>query len=138
MTHVLVAAHAGLSKSLIVSSELIMGSRPNVHFVEFVTGITIDTLTARFFEVFLRLEQEDKLLILVDVYGGSVGNVAASFISRLALEDRQRCECISGVNLSMLLTALELREDLALSDLKEACYRRGKEAIRDIKQEFKL
>lgn len=138
MIHVLVAAHAGLARSIIVSSDLIMGSRENVHFIEFLTGVTVDGLTRRFFDVYHKLEREDELLILVDIYGGSVGNVAAAFLGRLPKEDRERCECISGVNLTMLMTALEERDELSLADLRRLCIERGKAAVKDIKQEFNL
>ncbi|MDL2224742.1 PTS sugar transporter subunit IIA [Eubacteriales bacterium OttesenSCG-928-M02] len=138
MIHVLVAAHAGLARSIIVSSDLIMGPQEHVHFIEFLTGVTIDTLTRRFFDVYHKLDAADELLILVDIYGGSVGNVAAAFLGRLSHKERERIECVSGVNLTMLMTALEAREELSLLDLKRLCIERGKAAVKDMKQEFKL
>lgn len=52
------------------------------------------------------------MLFLVDIFGGTPYNAAASFIA----ED-QRMDMAAGVNLPILLEVLSLREHLALKDL---------------------
>ena len=51
------------------------------------------------------LEKGSKVLILVDLFGGSPSNIA------LSLAKKENVDVISGVNLSMVMYSLEHRDD---------------------------
>ena len=51
------------------------------------------------------LEKGEKVIILVDLFGGSPSNIA------LSLAKKEDVDVISGVNLSMVMYALEHRDD---------------------------
>jgi len=140
MIHVLVAAHAEAGKNLLLGAELIIGKQPSTHSIEYRVGDDLNALKVQFQGVFSAVGKEDSLLIFVDLYGGSLCNVAALFLSKLPKEQKDRCACISGANLPMVLYALEAREreGVTLEGLKDECLRIGLDGIRDIKKEFRL
>lgn len=140
MVHVLVAAHAEVGRNILLGAEFILGNQPSTHSIEYHVGDDLNLLRVQFQGVLSSIPKEDSLLIFVDLYGGSLCNVAASFMSKLSKADISRCACISGANLPMVLHALQAREQekIDLAELKDACLRVGKESIRDIKKEFRL
>lgn len=63
-------------------------------------------------------------VILTDIFGGSATN-----ISLTASKDLPKCNVITGLNLSMLLTALNSRKKLTAKELAEKIEADGKRAV---------
>lgn len=63
-------------------------------------------------------------VILTDIFGGSATNIALT-----AAKDCQGAHVITGLNLSMLLTALNNRKKLAAKELAEKIESDGKRAV---------
>lgn len=63
-------------------------------------------------------------VILTDIFGGSTTN-----ISLTASKDLPNCHVITGLNLSMLLTALNSRKKLSAKELAEKIEADGKRAV---------
>ena len=61
------------------------------------------------------VDGSDGVLLLADLLGGSPYNAAAMCI------DGVHTECLTGLNLSMLLTALDQREFCGLVELAQEC-----------------
>ena len=63
-------------------------------------------------------------MVLTDIFGGSATNIALT-----ATKECAQCHVITGLNLSMLLTALNSRKKLAAKELAEKIESDGKRAV---------
>ena len=63
-------------------------------------------------------------IVLTDIFGGSATNIALT-----ATKDCAKCYVITGLNLSMLLTALNSRKKLDAKELAEKIEADGKRAV---------
>ncbi len=69
-------------------------------------------------------------MVFVDLYGGTPSN---SIALNLDLNGNEiNIECITGVNLPMLLEALTMRNNLKLSELKKYCIEAGINGVKDL------
>lgn len=82
-----------------------------------------------------RLEQGQEFLILVDLFGGTPFNIAASLLSH-AETCGKRVELVSGVNLPMLMEVILNLEDAGLDELVHSAQEMGKFGIRDLMAEL--
>ena len=67
---------------------------------------------------------EEGAIVLTDIFGGSATN-----ISLTASKDLPKCHVITGLNLSMLLTAANSRKKLNAKELAEKIEADGKRAV---------
>lgn len=78
------------------------------------------------------LKKGEKVLILVDLFGGSPSNIA------LSLAKKEDIDVISGVNLSMVMYALEHRDDKTdLETMVDGIIRSARQNITGAKQLLK-
>ena len=81
---------------------------------------------------------DDGVLVFVDLYGGTPCNVTAANINREVDGKTPNIECLSGVNLPMLIEALGMRGALSLQEIKDHCMGMIADTCKDIKAEFNL
>jgi PTS system mannose-specific IIA component len=108
MIGVVVVTHGQLATELVNAAEMIVGDLPR--FVAVSIGWHEDTQEARteIEQAIERVRQEDGVLILTDMFGGTPSNLAMSFLTE------GKVEVITGVNLPMLIKLANLsgRADL--------------------------
>jgi PTS system ascorbate-specific IIA component len=123
MIGILIISHGDLGNSLINCANHVMGKRPE-HLVHL--GITIqddpDVIILNALELLKQLDCGDGVLILSDICGATPCNIATELVNP------GRVECLSGVNLSMLIRALTYR-DKSLESLVEKALSGGKEGV---------
>jgi len=123
MIGILIISHGDLGNSLINCANHVMGRRPE-HLVHL--GVTIqddpDVVILNALELLKQLDCGDGVLILSDICGATPCNIATELVSP------GRVECLSGVNLSMLIRALTYR-DKSLESLVEKALSGGKEGV---------
>ena len=123
MIGILIISHGDLGNSLINCANHVMGKRPE-HLVHL--GITIqddpDVIILNALELLKQLDCGDGVLILSDICGATPCNIATELVNP------GRVECLSGVNLSMLIRALTYR-DKSLELLIEKALSGGKEGV---------
>lgn len=123
MIGILIISHGDLGNSLINCANHIMGKRPE-HLVHL--GVTIqddpDVIILNALELLKQLDRGDGVLILSDICGATPCNIATELVNP------GRVECLSGVNLSMLIRALTYR-DKSLESLVEKALSGGKEGV---------
>lgn len=135
MIGILIVAHGALGKELLNSAELIVGKQQNVMSLGLFHGDNIEYLRENSLKAIKELDEGDGVLVFVDLYGGSPSNAMALNLKVLM---NSKVECITGVNLPMLLEALTNRSIMPLEELKKHCIEIGHASIKDLIYEFKL
>lgn len=124
MIGILIVTHRQLGDALIDCVEFILGQRP-----EALDAISIDLrenaggLHQKLESGIKKLKADGGVLLLTDMFGGTPSNLSYSF-----LEDG-RIEVISGVNLPMVIKAVNMRQEKSLTELAEFLETFGKKSI---------
>lgn len=124
MIGILIVTHRQLGDALIDCSEFILGNRPDA-----LDAISIDLsenagdLRHKLESGIKKLKADGGVLILTDMFGGTPSNLSYSF-----LEDG-RIEVISGVNLPMVIKAVNMRQGKTLAELAGQLESFGKRSI---------
>ncbi len=124
MIGIVIVTHGRLCDALIETAELILGARP-----EAITPVSInltedaDKLRGKIGRGIKSVNRNKGILIMTDMFGGTPSNLSYSFL------DEGRVEVISGVNLPMLIKAVNSRKQMELGDLAECLETFGKKSI---------
>lgn len=138
MIQILIVTHADMAKGILSSAELIMGPQKNIATIGLCGEDSFESFNEKVRGKLAELANEDGVLVFVDLYGGTPCNVTAANINRPIDGKTPHCECVSGVNLPMLIEALSMRESMTLEELKDHCITTAPEGVKDIKKEFNL
>lgn len=126
MVALLLVTHGDLAKSLLNSAALIMGEAPLIESYGLYHGDDIDELKDKVKSAIQRLDKQSEgsgVLVLTDLLGGSPYNATAR--SLYELKDTVKAECITGVNLPILLEVATSVSFMNLDELKETCLKSG-------------
>ncbi|RLC02025.1 MAG: PTS fructose transporter subunit IIA [Deltaproteobacteria bacterium] len=124
MIGITIVTHRQLGDALIDAAGFILGSRPDaVVSISIDINEKVDTLRSDIAKAIKRVHQDEGVLILTDMFGGTPSNLSYSF-----LEDG-KVEVISGVNLPMLIKAVGSRDKMALTELAVHLETYGKKSI---------
>ncbi|MEE8430985.1 MAG: PTS sugar transporter subunit IIA [Candidatus Desulfatibia sp.] len=124
MIGIVIATHSKLGDALIDAAEFIIGNRPETTVsVSINLSENVDKLRQKIVEGIKKVDQKEGVLILTDMFGGTPSNLSYSFL------EEGRVEVISGVNLPMLIKAVEAREKTQLSELAVDLEAFGKKSI---------
>ena len=124
MTGILIVTHAELGNTLIDTLEFILGKPQNQ-----LAAISIDIkddpddLRKKIKKGIQDVHSENGVVILTDMFGGTPSNLSYSF-----LEEGQ-VEVISGVNLPILMKAVNARDKMNIEDLTATLVEHGKKSI---------
>lgn len=124
MVGIVIVTHCQLGEALVEAAEFILKERPAA-----VVPVSIDLnenvrkLRDKIAEAIKTVNQKKGIMILTDMFGGTPSNLSYSF-----LEEGQ-IEVLSGVNLSILLKAVDARRKESLSDLAKTLEEYGKRSI---------
>jgi PTS system mannose-specific IIA component len=124
MIGIVIATHSQLGDALIDAAKFILGNRPETTVsVSLNLNENADKLRQKIVEGIKKVDQQEGVLILTDMFGGTPSNLSYSFL------EEGRVEVISGVNLPMLIKAVEAREKTQLSELAVDLEAFGKKSI---------
>ncbi len=126
MTQIVIVTHGRLGEELLRTAEMILGPQEGVHAVSLLAEEGPETFQDKLDAVLQRAGADDTL-ILLDFLGGTPYNVAARW-----LRD-SRVECVTGVNLPLLLEILSARDTFSAADLAQRAVRTGREAIKNLR-----
>ncbi|WP_238883115.1 PTS sugar transporter subunit IIA [Clostridium sp. YIM B02551] len=129
MTAVIVATHGKFSEEVVKSSEMIFGKQENVEYVTFVPGEGTEDLIRKYNEAIEKLDTNEGVLFLVDLFGGSPFNAA----STLAIAN-EKMDIVTGVNLPMLLEVYGARMMSDFEEVVKAAQNAGKDAVKAFKE----
>jgi PTS system mannose-specific IIA component len=124
MIGIVVVTHSQLGEALIEAAEFIVGSRPEgVVSVSIDLNQNVDKLREKVAAGIKKAGREEGILILTDMFGGTPSNISYSFL------EESRVEVLSGVNLPILVQALNSRAKMGLSELAASLETFGRKSI---------
>ena len=124
MIGIVIVTHSQLGDALIEATEFIIGEKPDA-----LVSISIDlkesaeVLRKKIAEGIKKVRSEEGVLILTDMFGGTPSNLSYSFL------EEGHIEVISGVNLPILIQAVNIREKMGLDILAVKLEEFGKKSI---------
>lgn len=124
MIGILVITHKQLGHALIDAAEFILDSRPEaLEPISIDLNENVEKLRGKIQTGIKKVKGKEGVLLLTDMFGGTPSNLSYSFL------EEGRIEVISGVNLPMLIKAVDLRKNQDLSELAEKLEAFGKKSI---------
>jgi PTS system, mannose/fructose/sorbose family, IIA component len=129
MVALIIATHGEFSREIVRSAEMIFGKQDDVEIVTFAPGEGPDDLKKKYQAAYGRLNQEDGVLFLVDLFGGSPFNAASNFAA-----EKENTDVITGLNLPMLIECFSKRQSLGLRDLVEDIEKTAVEGVRSLRK----
>jgi PTS system mannose-specific IIA component/PTS system mannose-specific IIB component len=128
---IVIATHGDLSDALMGTAKMIFGNIENVAQVTFKPGEGIENLLDKYQTASESLE-DDHILFLVDLFGGSPYNAASRFVAR-----KENMDIVTGVNLPMFVEVLGKRlAGGTLEELVQTAKLAGAEGIKSFKEIF--
>ncbi|MFZ0243928.1 MAG: PTS fructose transporter subunit IIA [Desulfobacterales bacterium] len=124
MIGILIVTHCELGRALIEAAEFIIGSAP-----EETLSVSIDLnedaekLRKKISDGVKKVDHNEGVLILTDMFGGTPSNLSYTFL------EEGRIEVLSGVNLPMLVKALNSRGTQELAALAVTVEAFGRKSI---------
>ena len=115
MIPIILVTHGPLAPSMIESSEMLVGKSEKLSAITLQPSDNFEEFQEKIFTQAKSMDEGEGVLILVDLLGGSPYNATAKVLSQ------ENVECLTGLNLSMLLTALDQREYCDLKQLTKEC-----------------
>lgn len=101
MVNLIIASHGDFAKGILMSGSMIFGEQENVEVVTFLPNEGPDDLDKHFQEALAKFNNDDQVLFLVDLWGGSPFN-RASLIQK---QNQEKMAIVAGLNLPMLIEA---------------------------------
>ncbi len=124
MIGVLIVTHSQLGNALIEAAEFVIGNRiDSMESVSINMNENAEKLREKIGEGIKKVDKNKGVLVLTDMFGGTPSNLSYSFLQE------GRVEVISGVNLPILIKAVNTRKDMELSTLAESLEDFGKKSI---------
>lgn len=123
MVKLILVTHGNLAAQMLQTASQILGkAAEDVQTLSVTTSSSIEQGAAEL--KLLLADAPEGVIVLTDIFGGSATNIALT-----ASKDFPRCHVITGLNLSMLLTALNSRKKLTDKELAEKIESDGKRAV---------
>lgn len=124
MTGIVIVTHGELGEALIDTAAFVKGERfEAVEAVSIDLNESADKLRKKIAAAIKNVNRRAGVLILTDMFGGTPSNLSYSFL------EEGRLEVVSGVNLPILIKALDSRKETDLLKLAECLESFGRRSI---------
>ena len=129
MVQIIVASHGPLSASIVKSASLIAGSSSiaDIKTISITMETSVEEARKAIETVLDSFNENDEILALTDIYGGSITRVISDYIGV------RKIDVITGVNLGILLEAILMKDTQEYDELDNNLIENGKNGIRHIK-----
>jgi fructoselysine/glucoselysine PTS system EIIA component len=124
MRYLLFASHGRLAEGMLSSVEMITGKQENVWTLGAYLDVHVD-LKSQIKGVFRKLGEEDELIVVTDIFGGSVNNEFMNLLTD------KRIYLIAGLNLPMVI------ELVTMNNLEKDTVKLIKSALHNSKSSIK-
>lgn len=130
MFKIIIATHGEMSTGIKDAVSTIVGMDGNIHSLNLISGKNVDDLGNEYLEILKNDSDEQGALILTDLISASPYNQALLAINELEEEKRNNVYIIGGVNLPMVLEAVNHNLlNSNLHDVIDLISNQGKEGI---------
>jgi PTS system mannose-specific IIB component len=122
MVGIILASHGEFAKGILQSGTMIFGEQENVKAVTLMPSEGPDDIKAKMKDAIASFENQDEVLFLVDLWGGTPFNQANSLFE----EHKDKWAIVAGMNLPMVIEAygsrfsMESAQEIAANILKTA------------------
>lgn len=127
MRNVCLVTHGNLAEGLHDTLTMFMGNCEGVMHMTLKQGEAIDQFQVRCTEMLKTLGEEDEVIVLADLIGGSP---LTTFLNALSDLGKTPLIVLGGMNLAMALNAL-LNKDQEASIIRDVCLREAADAIKE-------
>lgn len=132
MKYVVIVSHGDLAKGLATSLKMLAGEREDIIAVGLPDGKTADEFAVMFEESVSSIKEEDSIVLLADIIGGSPLTTALNVLEKNNM--LTKTITIGGVNLPLALTSVLMKDNLEGEAFVETVLSEARNAI----QEFKV
>ncbi|CRK85409.1 mannose/fructose/sorbose PTS transporter subunit IIA [Neobacillus massiliamazoniensis] len=105
MVGIIIASHGEFANGILQSGAMIFGEQENVKAVTLMPSEGPDDVKAKMKDAIASFDNQDEVLFLVDLWGGTPFNQANSLLE----EHKDKWAIVSGINLPMLIEAYASR-----------------------------
>ena len=105
MVGIILASHGEFAKGILQSGSMIFGEQENVKAVTLMPSEGPDDIRAKMKEAIASFDNQDEVLFLVDLWGGTPFNQADSLVE----EHKDKWAIVAGMNLPMVIEAYASR-----------------------------
>ena len=124
MIGIVIVTHSELGEALIGAAEFIIGSRPeSIESVSIDLSENAEKLRSKIDRGIKKVMGKEGVIILTDMFGGTPSNLSYSFL------EEGHIEVLSGVNLPILIQAVNMRNKMELDQLAANLEAFGKKSI---------
>ena len=124
MIGILIVTHANLGDALADTIEFILGSRPDkMDCISIDIKEDAESLRKKISAGIKSVTTEKGVVIFTDMFGGTPSNLSYSFL------EEGRIEVISGINLPILMKAVNIREKMDITQMTSTLVEHGKRSI---------
>ena len=110
MLKIFISSHGHFASGIKSSVEILMGPNPRITvFDAYIDQDSVQEHLDRFYE---GVGEDDKVILLSDLYGGSVNQVMYTYL------ERPNTTLVAGVNLALVLE-LAVREEISDGEIRE-------------------
>ena len=128
MRKLLVATHGRFASGIMETFKLIMGENEDISEISAYVEPGLDMKKEAEKKIH-ELNEDDELIIVADIMGGSIANTFSSYIQS------EKIHIITGLNLPLLIgLAQDLDSDVSTDELIENAIQMGREGIVDLKK----
>jgi PTS system mannose-specific IIA component len=124
MIGIVIVTHSQLGDALIGAAEFIIGSRPgSIESISIDLSENAEKLRGKIDRGIKKVMGQEGVIILTDMFGGTPSNLSYSFL------EEGHIEVLSGVNLPILIQAVNMRKKMELDQLAANLEAFGKKSI---------
>ena len=124
MIGIVIVTHSQLGEALVKAAEFIIGSRPgSIESVSIDLSENAEKLRGKIDRGIKKVMGQEGVIILTDMFGGTPSNLSYSFL------EEGHIEVLSGVNLPILIQAVNMRKKMELDQLAANLEAFGKKSI---------
>jgi len=124
MIGIVIVTHSQLGEALIGTAEFIIGSRPgSIESISIDLSENAEKLRKKIDQGIKKVMGQEGVIILTDMFGGTPSNLSYSFL------EEGHIEVLSGVNLPILIQAVNMRKKMELDQLAADLEAFGKKSI---------